>query len=595
MEEFLKLGANCFDSKFDLRSEISIDVKDQGLTEACWAFSSLSSMETNLKLTYGRSPDFSEQHMNYATSASSFYDGSNKNGFNRRVSDGGSTIIAMAYLTNGQGAVLEDDMPFQNNMNDISLNDIQKDPKYYVKGYEILPSIYKIKSNNDILYTDGVSKIYTLEEVKAIRNQIKEHIVKYGGIIAYTASTEFDCYNSSNVLDASAYFCDDINTKINHAITIVGWDDDYSKENFTGKYKPNENGAYLVLNTYSENSFDNGYLWISYEDVWIESELYGITDSAKIEYEEMYQNDWYGANIPITLTSDNSNVKQVYYASVYDREQKDSIELLTEISVVTNQAAKFEVFVNPNSEDLSNGNLTKVATTEKLNAGYNTIPISPTVLNGDKFAVLVKQTSFNDDCYFMIEAQIDNTFYSNAEAQLGYSKVSLDGTRWYNLADLGHLDYGGLDIDLSKADICIKAFTTLNNITSSEYAISQDGYITKIYDETKIEDFLKKFDFSDEKIELITSDGRKVENNSELVKTGMIMKVNGISYTLVVRGDLSGDGKISLIDLSKQIAHYTGIEGFVLTGAYDKASDMNLDGEISIIDISQLLVLYTNM
>jgi C1A family cysteine protease len=581
-------------SSFDLRSKMSIEVKDQGSTEACWTFSAFSSMETNLKLKYGTSPDFSESHMNYATSQS-FYDATNSQGFNRTASSGGSEVIAMAYLTNGQGAVLEEEMPFDYSNKNISINDIQITPSYYVKGYETFPSIYKYKdSQGKTIYYDGTSKYYTDEEIQTIRNKIKNHIMNYGGILAYTVANSSESYSSKNVIDSTSYYCDNLNSTVDHAITIVGWDDNYSKDNFTGSSKPNNDGAYLILNSYSSNVFDNGYLWISYEDAWIESALVGITDSSVIDYDNIYQNNWYGANVPITLMPNGKTINEAYYASIYDRDSSKKNELLTEISVTTNQEAEFEVYVNPNGTNLNKSNLVKVATTDTLKSGYNTIQITPTLLTGDKFAVVVKQKT-TDTMYIMIEAEVDNTFYDCISAEAGYSKVSLNGTSWYNLSSLGHIDYAGYDIDLAKADVCIKAFTSFDTITSEKYAISKDNYITKIYDDTTINEFLNNINILGNTFDLYTAKGEKITDYSQLAATGMTLKVNDITYTLAVRGDLNGDGKISLVDLSKHIAYFAEIEGFELTGAYDKASDINLDGKFSLIDVSQLLVIFTNM
>lgn len=592
----IKAGASATDSKYDLRNRISLEVKDQGQTLACWTFAALNSMESNLKLKYGTSPDFSERHMDYATSQS-FNDGNNTNGFNRKVSNGGSTIISMAYLTNGQGAILESEMPFENNMDDISIDDINKNPSYYVKGYLEIPSIYKyVNQDGTILYSDGINKIYTNEQVNEIRNEIKEAIINYGGIIAYTSATESKYYNNPNIKNATAYFCNDgNNTQIDHAVTIIGWDDNYSKENFTGEAKPSKDGAYLILNSYSSDCFDKGYLWISYEDVWIETSLYGITESSKIDYDNIYQNNFFGANIPITLTSHGRNITEGWYSSIYDRDNNKGTELLKQISVNVNQYAKFEVYVNTKNDSLAPEDLIKVADTDVLKPGYNTIAFDPIELKGDKYAVVVKQIAVDEVYFFMIEAAIENTFYDKIEANPGYSKVSTNGLEWYDLTELGHMDYAGIDIDLSTADICIKAFTTYDDITSSEYFISNDNYITKIYDNTKISSFLDKIKTPTGNPEIYTSSGELVKDYNTIVASDMKLKINSSTYTLVVRGDLNGDGKISLIDLSRHIAHFVGIDGYVLTGAFDKASDINLDGNFSLIDVSKLLVTYTNM
>ena len=192
-----KIGAGMltYNDSFDLRDYYDISVKDQGLTESCWAFSLLSSAEINMQMQTGEIIDLSERHMNYATS-NSFYDGTNEMAFNRTASEGSSFIIGLAYMTNGQGMVLENEMEFSNDTSDISLSEIDIEPSYYVKEYETLPTIYKLKSGNKTVYVDEYGESYTDEEVDEIRQIIKNHIVEYGGVSAYTAGSAYEFYSN---------------------------------------------------------------------------------------------------------------------------------------------------------------------------------------------------------------------------------------------------------------------------------------------------------------------------------------------------------------------------------------------------------------
>ena len=70
---------------------------------------------------------------------------------------------------------------------------------------------------------------------------------------------------------------------------------------------------------------------------------------------------------------------------------------------------------------------------------------------------------------------------------------------------------------------------------------------------------------------------------------------NGKIFTLIVRGDISKDGKVSILDISKLILHYNQVRDCELIGDEIKAADMNLDGKVSIIDISQLVLLYNSI
>ena len=69
--------------------------------------------------------DYSERHMTYATTRDAFLNGMiNENGFTKELS-GGNFSLASTYLANGSGAVLESDLPFEDNENPIDITKIQ--------------------------------------------------------------------------------------------------------------------------------------------------------------------------------------------------------------------------------------------------------------------------------------------------------------------------------------------------------------------------------------------------------------------------------------------------------------------------------------
>ena len=84
-----------------MRNKISVRIKDQGSSQSCWTFSTLSMLETNLVLQNNEYWDFSERHMNYTTSKT-FRDGINMLGYNREVQEGGNPLIAMRIYNKWQ-------------------------------------------------------------------------------------------------------------------------------------------------------------------------------------------------------------------------------------------------------------------------------------------------------------------------------------------------------------------------------------------------------------------------------------------------------------------------------------------------------------
>lgn len=259
-------------TQFDLRKSIDIEVKNQKSTQECWAFASNTVIETNLALRNNEKYDFSERHMVYSTSKT-FTDGINTLGHNKEASGGGNEYIAMAYCTSGRGPILETDMPFEESEQKISLSEIaNKTVQKKVSDYIIFPSILKTKDDNgNITYTDANKTVtYTDDEITAIRNQIKDHIMNYGAIATMTVSgsaySEYYNYN----LDYPAFYCDNANLVPNHQVAIIGWDDNYSVDNFNEENRPSKPGAYLILNSYGTETYKYGCYYISYEDCFVE-------------------------------------------------------------------------------------------------------------------------------------------------------------------------------------------------------------------------------------------------------------------------------------------------------------------------------------
>lgn len=671
------------DSRFNLAENLNLRVEHQRNTTECWAFSLIKALETNkaLKNKLYDIEDFSERHMDYATSRT-FTDGVNEAGFNREVGTGGLIPVGLAYLTNGQGAVLESDMPFKNEEKKISLAEIDKNVNTIVNDYYNLPTIHKEyeKDSNgntiSVKYKKANGTEYTESELNAVRNIIKEHLVENGAIATMTAGSLSNYYNNSSAFQATAYNCNDTDKTRDHAITIVGWDDNYPRENFGDGRMPSTNGAYIVLNSYGDTSFDNGYLYISYEDYFIEEELYGISSTGSVDYDYIYQNDYYGGVFKIgSATQTKGSI-----GTVYNRD-KNKNEILDSVGVTLSNYSKIEIYVNPENDSFATSKLIKVAEpSEVLTPGFHRIDITPTQLTGDNFTIVVKITPESGGFYFQIEANVEKTAYAFVESE-NRSYVSLSSNTWTNISNL---TVSGLD--MKTADVCIKAYTiegekieepeentnnpednnnsennnpedvpstnpdtddsnnnstdndnttnenpdinqddnntnddntnddNTNNdnqneesntpeqdkteekveVSSTKYTITEDGYIMNIEFNTTKEKLLNNIQVKSGK-NVINSDGSSVKDD-EVIKTGMKLRLSdGSLYTLIVRGDINMDGRVSLTDLSKLILHYNGVKGFELAGDALKGADMNIDGKVSLVDVSQLVVLYNSI
>lgn len=567
---------------YDLRDDIVVKVRNQGNTGQCWAFAVNTAIQSNIEKTTNQVSDiFSPRYVEYATSKN-FLDGTNPIAYNREVGDGGFAEIALGLYTSGNGPMLEEEFPFENNQNQINLSEIQNlETQKQIKEYIRFDGIYKNYENGTVKYTDINGNSYTDEQVLEIRNEIKEHIMNYGAVISQTygiGGNSIDAkeyYNNKNIFEATAYFCNNPSLTEDHQITIIGWDDNYEVSNFNSNYIPSSPGAYIVLNSWGETFGDNGIYYISYEDCFIEKNVLGIVRTSDIEYDTIYQYDELGNNYMV------SSNKDIYGANVFERKDISQNEWLTQISISSLLDIKCDIYVKSESGELNSENLTLVATNIEIKNGYNTIDLdTPLHLTGDKFAVIVKYiTDEQGFAYFGLEYP-DEYYWTTATAQKGQSYLSLDLENWDDIVNMGTNT-----IVPKNANLCIKAFT-INKETNSEYFIinnysSNSEYIYNISPKTKLSEFSNNI-YTNMEYYVYDIDSNVVENE-QLISTGMKLKTNNNVYTIVVKGDLDGNGKLTITDLVKAKLHLSNI--VTLKNEFKKALDINNDGKITITDL----------
>ncbi len=130
-------------------------------------------------------------------------------------------------------------------------------------------------------------------------------------------------------------------------------------------------------------------------------------------------------------------------------------------------------------------------------------------------------------------------------------------------------------------------------ITSDVYVINdEDKDISRITPGTTVAKFKENVETEQEMV-FIDKEGNTLGEN-DILATGMTIKVGEtLEYTLVVTGDLDGDGEISVNDLAQVKLHLIDYEK--LTGIRFKAGDLDNDAEITINDAAQIKLVLINL
>lgn len=123
-------------------------------------------------------------------------------------------------------------------------------------------------------------------------------------------------------------------------------------------------------------------------------------------------------------------------------------------------------------------------------------------------------------------------------------------------------------------------------ISSNTYEIDNENkLVLKISPKTIKKDFDELLT-TNHAYTIIKKDGSELLPN-EIIGTGMKLELlEDMNYTLVVTGDISGDGTVTVTDLLKAKQHFVGLEN--LEEIYEKAGDTDFNGKITVTDILQI-------
>lgn len=393
-------------------------VGDQGNSGTCWAFSAISAAEISamskgvvsgsLNLSEVALAWFARNQRTTNHSDLTYGDGSNNSA---PYDAGGNWRIAASAMARWSAGELESNLSTDWHGNYRSTT-VSEDLRYVTE--------LKLKNAREITGTSN----------------IKQAIMENGALMC--SMYEVSSYFTYGDFTTSYYYPGTQPT--NHAVTVIGWDDNYSRSSF-GANAPAHNGAWLIRNSWGKYWGDDGYFWISYDDNSF-GNFVAFDMMAPSTYDYNYQYDGAPDGTYLSLGSDHDAKS----ANVFTAAGHEMLQSVSFFSNNRNADYTVNVYLDPNTSSPESGRLVNTATKSFRESGYLTIQFSsPTELQaGQRFSVVLSAHTTDERVRVSVEGSNNSTAHS--EAGQSYYKFTSQ-SRWYD-------SYGQYN------NVCIKAQTT---------------------------------------------------------------------------------------------------------------------------------------
>ena len=402
LDSFTTFSDEELPEKFDLREEgIVTPVKDQNPWGTCWSFATMALLESSWKAQHSQTLDLAEHHLAYFVKNTGYDALDNSNDDTIEVTStnnsyylnsGGNLLSATTKLMNWHGAALESKYPYPTSTTvpDALNREVAQDREI------IASDIYFIPVDKNTAQDEKVTTI-------------KKALQQYGCVEwSYFHDDGSYFYNAYNEQTAAYYFSSSEHGT-NHAITVVGWDDTYKKENFLEGHQPTSDGAWIVKNSWSSSWGDKGYFYISYEDKSLgNGNEPGV---AKAVMADEYDNNYFYGNITSTVYYINydygKEMAQVY--QIKGESTQQTIEAVSTMFYKDNQSYSIQLYKNPAMVD-------GVVQDPSSGTPLLSSPVTGTTGYAGLYTIAIPNVTVNEGDYVSIVISFDGNFgYINSD------------------------------------------------------------------------------------------------------------------------------------------------------------------------------------
>lgn len=467
--------------QFDLRQQkLSSPVKNQSPWGSCWAFGTLSAMESSAMVqesgdgnTNTEVPDYSERHLTWFSYQQQEGEGiiSTKD---QPFDVGGNRQIATGLLSSWAGVEQESEVPYLTGKSQVWSVDQKKlyDSVGHLQNADFLPGT--------ALFVDYNAKSgYSLDRdaVNTIKNAIMNNGVVDVSYYADQSRPDQTSVNGTYINNRTYAQYTDQYLTANHEVSIVGWDDDYSSENFLENRRPPGDGAWIVKNSWGKNWGNEGYFYLSYYDQSVcefTSFYLDLPDEeGKYQYDHNYQYDYLGMkSVYGILRYPNSNVS---VANVFTAGSYETLKAVSAVTTEPGSKVQIQIYKNPQGDNPESGTLVAEQTDTVSYGGYHTLELEkPLILKpGDQFSV-VQLITGDKGSYVPLElASTAPVFggeaFTNAKVEKGQSFWK-QGNSW---SDLANNPYKSKTV--YSGNVMIKAFTVDHEVAARVQSVTIDS------------------------------------------------------------------------------------------------------------------------